>query len=129
MRKFASVVLLVACVLVSVDASGQKKRRKEPCDEAMNQHDLNMCADREFKAADAVLNRVYQQLLSKSGADKAKLKEAEIAWLKYRDANCDYEASAFEGGSMQPMIYSFCLARMTRNRTAEFQLQLKDMDK
>lgn len=121
--------LLLSCALLFNVASAQKRSAQNPCDDANTQLDMNFCADRQFKAADAELNRVYNQLAPKLEGDaRAKLKAAEVSWLKYRDSNCDYEASVYEGGSMQPMIYSFCLERMTKSRTTELRDQLKELN-
>jgi len=48
---------------------------------------------------------------------------SQRAWLAFRDAQCAIEGGEYAGGSMQPMVRSGCLARLTRERTA----QLKDM--
>ena len=91
---------------------------------------MNICADKEFKAADAALNRAYNQLSAKlDEGERARLKEVELAWLKYRDAECEFEASFYEGGSMQPLIYSTCLTHVTKTRTAEIRTQLKELDR
>ena len=120
--------LLLSCAALLTTASAQKRAAGNPCDDARTQLDMNICADKQFKIADAELNRVYNQLASKLEEDKrAKLKAAEVSWLKYRDSNCDYEASVYEGGSMQPMTYSFCLERMTKSRTTELREQLKEL--
>ena len=121
--------LLLSCAALLTTASAQKRAAANPCDDARTQLDMNICADKQFKIADAELNRVYNQLASKLEEDKrAKLKAAEVSWLKYRDSNCDYEASLYEGGSMQPMTYSFCLERMTKSRTTELREQLKELN-
>ncbi|HEX8117672.1 MAG TPA: lysozyme inhibitor LprI family protein, partial [Pyrinomonadaceae bacterium] len=84
---------------------------------------------KKFKEADARLNRVYKELASKLEGDApGRLKLVEIAWTKYRDDNCDFEASRFEGGSMRPLIYSSCMERMTRARTAELREQSKERE-
>ena len=128
MNKLA-LTLLLSCAPLLTAAPAQKRAARNPCGDAKTQLDMNFCADRQFKSADAELNRVYNRLASKLEADaRAKLKAAESSWLKYRDSNCDYEASAYEGGSMQPMVYSFCLERMTKSRTNELRDQLKDLD-
>jgi uncharacterized protein YecT (DUF1311 family) len=132
MKKFLWAGLLcalVACALTHV-ASAQKKKpaaTASPCDEARTQMDMNECADREYRKADAELNRVYQQLMRASGGRDAKLKSAQLAWIKFRDAECDYEAAFNEGGSMQPMTYSFCLADVTRARTKQLRDSLKEV--
>jgi uncharacterized protein YecT (DUF1311 family) len=96
----------------------------------MTQFDMNQCAHKEYEAADAELNRAYNQLAAKlEGDNKARLKEAELAWIKYRDANCEYESSLYLGGTMRPMVESYCLAGMTKSRTAELREQLKELEK
>ena len=128
MRRIVSAILLALALLAAAPA--QKPAQRDPCgDDAQSQSEMNICADKKFKAADAVLNRVYNQLAAKLEAGaRAKLKAAEVSWLKYRDDNCDYEAAQFEGGSMQPLIRSSCLERMTKARTAELRGQLKDWE-
>ena len=131
MKRVALVLLPCLCLLAVATAPAQKKRpaAKDPCPGANSQYELNQCAHKEFEAADAVLNRIYNQLASNldEGA-RAKLKEAELAWLKYRDANCEFVSSEYEGGTMRPMVHSFCLADMTRARTAELKGQLKELE-
>jgi uncharacterized protein YecT (DUF1311 family) len=58
--------------------------------------------------------------------EKAQLKNAENAWLKYRDTNCEFVADQYKGGSIRPMIAAICLADVTNNRTAELKNQIKD---
>lgn len=129
MNKLA-LALLLSCAPLLTAAPAQRRAAQNPCDDAKTQLDLNFCADRQFKAADAELNRVYDRLAAKLEAGaRGKLKAAEVSWLKYRDSNCVYEASASEGGSMQPMVYSFCLERMTKSRTAELRDQLEELDR
>ena len=88
---------------------------------------MNDCAGKEYKTADVVLNQVYRQLVSLlDDQEKSELKEAQTAWLKYRDANCDFVADQYKGGTIRPMIHGLCLAEMTRNRTTELRSQIKD---
>jgi len=121
-----ATLVLVACLLAG-PTYGQGKKRAEPCANAQSQAEMNNCAGREYKAADVALNQVYRQLVAiLNDEEKAQLKEAQIAWLKYRDTNCDFVADQFKGGSMRPMILGYCLADMTRNRTTELKSQIKD---
>ena len=120
------------CLLFVVAAPAQKKQQatKDPCPDANSQYEMNVCAHKEFQAADAALNRIYNQLSSRlDEGRRAKLKEAELAWLKYRDGNCEFVSSEYEGGSMRPMVHSFCLADVTRARTAELKRQLKELER
>jgi uncharacterized protein YecT (DUF1311 family) len=122
-------LLLLSCAAAGAAAKGQKGREVQPCEGYGSQAEASGCAYREYKAADAELNKVYRELFAKLDAGQQEyLKKAETAWLKYRDANCEYEDSFYAGGTMRPMINSFCLSRVTRARTAELRLQLKNLD-
>lgn len=91
--------------------------RDDPCPGALIQPALNACADSAFRRADAELNRTYARVLARLGAaDRAKLRTAQRVWLRFRDAQCTFEAAAYDGGSMQPMVESFCLENVTRAR-------------
>lgn len=125
MKKIASALLLSCLVLLPVSA--QKRAAKNPCDDARTQLEMNVCADKQYKIAAAGLNRIYIRFVGTLDGDmRAKLRAAEESWLKYRDDNCAYEAAVYEGGSMKPMVYSFCLERMTKARTAELRDQIKE---
>jgi uncharacterized protein YecT (DUF1311 family) len=88
---------------------------------------MTQCAADAYKAADKVLNQVYQQLVAKlDDEEKAQLKEAQTAWLKYRDTNCIFVADQYKGGTMRPMIYAGCLEDVTKKRTSELKEQIKD---
>jgi uncharacterized protein YecT (DUF1311 family) len=124
--KTAALVVCV-CLLANPYTYGQGKGKAEPCANAQSQAEMNNCAGREYKAADVALNQVYRQLVSMlNDEEKSQIKEAQTAWLKYRDTNCDFVADQYKGGSMRPMILGYCLAEMTRNRTTELKSQIKD---
>ena len=96
------------------------------CTAAVTQAELNACAQAAYEAADQTLNQVYQQLQAQVDDSAAEqLIQTEQAWLTYRDANCEFERSQFEGGSIVPTVYYGCLTRMTQARTAELQQQLE----
>ena len=51
-----------------------------PCPDAMTQPAMNRCAAREFRKADAELNRIYRLLMNDAGpAERAKLRAAQLA--------------------------------------------------
>jgi uncharacterized protein YecT (DUF1311 family) len=116
--------LLLVLIGVSVSVSGQKTK---PCADAQTQADMNICWGNEYKKADAKLNQTYQQLAAMLDADeKTQLKNAENAWLKYRDTNCEFVADQYKGGSIRPMIAAICLADVSNNRAAELKNQIED---
>lgn len=97
--------------------------RADDCDTTMAQQDMNRCADLAFQAADSELNDAYADAVAFArdigGEAEDKLRIAQRAWVTFRDAACDAEAYPNEGGSMQPMVYSYCLARLTDQRRAD----------
>ena len=121
-----AVMLIAPLLLAATFTSGQKKKTG-PCTDPQTQFEMNQCAGKAYKAADLELNQVYQRLASRLDDDeKAQLKEAQTAWLKYRDSNCEFVADQFKGGSMRPMIYGYCLADVTKKRTSELKSQIKE---
>jgi len=105
----------------------QKQKQPAPCADMQTQAEMNICWGNQYKAADAQLNKTYQQLVALLEADeKAQLKSVEAAWIKYRDANCEFVADQYKGGSIRPMIYAMCMADVTTNRTTELKHQIED---
>lgn len=90
---------------------------------------MRKCLNTRHKQADDTLNRLYQQLLSRlSKARQSKLREAQQAWILFRDKSADFEGSATEGGSMQPLIALSVLVAMTEERATQFQALLQNLD-
>jgi uncharacterized protein YecT (DUF1311 family) len=116
-------------LLTSFYCFAQEKKLPEPCADAQSQGEMNICWGKEYKAADARLNDAYKQFAAKlDDEEKAQLKNAQLAWLKYRDVNCEFVADQYKGGSMRPMIAAICLADVTNTRTTELKAQMKDRD-
>lgn len=84
---------------------------------------MNDCAARLAETADQDLNDVYQTVRDKykDTPQGDRLVDAQLAWIAFRDANCQFASSRFEGGSIAPLIYSNCVERMTKQRTAELK--------
>lgn len=123
--------LLLALLLVPLPALAQENTVN--CAEAVTQVDMTYCADRAWKLADEDLNLAYgfAQAMMKQidaalpqdqrGAEQA-LREAQRAWIGFRDAGCKAEGYRAAGGSMQPMVVASCLERVTRARTEELRM-------
>ncbi|MBB5716062.1 lysozyme inhibitor LprI family protein [Sphingomonas aerophila] len=92
---------------------------------AQTQQSLNTQAAVDHRRADALLNAQYRTTMAQArragGRSASLLLASQRAWLKYRDAECGRSAAQYEGGSMQPMQHSACLAQLTRLRTRELK--------
>jgi len=82
----------------------------------LNQAQMNQCAARFYQDADKKLNQVYQQI---PAATRGQLTDTQLAWIKFRDGNCELARSAFEGGSIAPTIFYGCMENITEKRTAD----------
>ncbi|XWK90011.1 MAG: lysozyme inhibitor LprI family protein [Phormidium sp.] len=98
----------------------QQLAQQPNCKDPQTQVEINTCAGIEYQNADKRLNQVYQQLMPKlSATRKQKLILAQRAWINFRDANCEFERSQFEGGTMAPAAQAGCMAQLTKARTAQ----------
>ncbi|HEX3808136.1 MAG TPA: lysozyme inhibitor LprI family protein [Rhizomicrobium sp.] len=94
--------------------------------EELNQGQLDYCAGKTYEAADAKLNALYRELTAKYDApNAAMLKKAEVAWIAFRDAECNYETNGTAGGTINPMEQTICGTNKTNARIAELTAQLK----
>ncbi|MBW4616163.1 MAG: lysozyme inhibitor LprI family protein [Desmonostoc vinosum HA7617-LM4] len=101
--------------------------QKLNCNNAQTQLEINQCAQFSYQNADKKLNQVYQQVLPKLQASRRqKLIIAQQTWIKFRNTSCEFERSAYEGGSIAPTIYLNCLEKMTKQRTQQLQEYLKN---
>ncbi len=119
---------MILCFLVAFHASAQNPQTTDPCADGQTTVEMRDCAGREYKQADAELNAVYKQLMStlSDKAEQAALKTAQQSWLKYRDANCEFDAFENRGGTIYPVVYTSCLTAMTRARTKEMRAQTEE---
>lgn len=102
------------------------------CVDPQSQMEMTYCAGVDYEKADADLNAIWPDIVAAAKANDEDvagmardrgvpttleaLRTAQRAWIKFRDAQCEYEAYEVFGGTMQPMVGSLCLARLTRER-------------
>ena len=96
---------------------------KVDCRNPQTQFNLNFCAAQAAKNADQQLNQAYQKAIAKfKGTPQEKqLVDAQLNWIKFRDADCAFSSDRFKGGTIAPMIHSGCIARLTQQRTKELE--------
>ncbi|SNY98236.1 lysozyme inhibitor LprI family protein [Halomonas sp. hl-4] len=114
-KRLLSIGLLVSSSVVTADAG---------CDNESTQLALTECSAQAYQSADDELNEAYQALVSKLEKNPAtleKLRDAQRAWISFRDAECALESGGVEGGSAQPMVRNGCLATLTQQRTARLR--------
>ena len=87
----------------------------------VSQQAMNRCAGEAYQRADAALNAEYAKVrrIVSDRESRRVLRDAQRAWIKYRDAHCKLAALDSFGGSIWLLINSGCLAQLTRQRTRE----------
>jgi uncharacterized protein YecT (DUF1311 family) len=86
---------------------------------------MHLCIDAERAHWDARLNAAYQAILAAAEFDargKAELREAQRAWVAFRDNGCDAEGDLFAaGGTAAPLIASDCALAQTARRAVDLE--------
>jgi uncharacterized protein YecT (DUF1311 family) len=124
-----ALLFLAACYLVislSVRAAAQTAETGTGCKNATTTAAMRACENTRFQKAEQELNAVYKDLLQQlDEGEKEKLNLAQGAWLRFREANADFQAELERGGTLAPLIKMTVLADMTEARTAELKKALQ----
>jgi len=130
------VLSFVIFALFSSVADAQEKTRVklhpidvayDKCmDDEKNQTTAGMvgCADVRYKAWDRELNAVYNKLMGKlAPAGKANLKTAQLAWIKFRDAQKELYSNMQEQlqGTMYIPMFTYEASEVVKRRVVELQ--------
>lgn len=122
-NRYLLVLIFVSFNVFAID----EFKRKPSCDG--NQAEMNACASEQFSHYDSILNKLYKEQINYLGAksDRGRmLIDAQRAWVKFRDADCAYEAGKQEGGgSVWPLVHFTCLATKTKQRAVEVEEYVK----
>ena len=132
-RNSSSVVLLALMMVASACARPQQK--PVDCSAAVTQQEMNWCAAQDANKAETEMNRALDALLNKYRKDAVfvqRVKQAQHAWLQFRDAELAAQFATAPGespqmryGSMYPLCYSNVKAALTRHRTEQLEDLLK----
>lgn len=122
--KVCGFLICVLClVILSSRAYPQHMNAKDsPCRTDATTLDLANCLWNAWKVEDKELN-AYYQLVSKhvAGDELTDLRQAENAWIAYRDLNCTAEKELYDGGTAIGPVDNACMEAMTRHRLEELR--------
>lgn len=116
-KNWVALSLLVFSVSLGIDQA-RGDDQADLCDSART-HDMLECAQGEFEAENKKLNNLYKKLRHKAGRGsktEEALMKAQKTWLSFRDATCQYEALAYEGGTLYGAVAISCQTEQTRRR-------------
>lgn len=128
------VAFMAMAVLLAAAPTALAQPGREPnCADPLFQAEINMCAEADYRAADAAMNAVLAEAIAQFaeqdrayaeegplyvGAEEA-LRESQDAWTRNRGDFCAARSLTFAGGSMRPAVHFACLAMITRSRMDE----------
>ena len=134
-RPLALVLMLAAVSAGSQPAEEKKLAAPDPCPLATTETARATCWEGLATKADAGLTALYRQLQARIRGRIAedvslkeyrertieKLKAAQLAWSRYRDAECEAEEQQYEGGTIAPSIKYGCLKELSDRRAEELR--------
>ena len=93
-----------------------------PCDSMVNEDVLNSCLKKQLATSDKELNAIYSKFReSLEGRTREQLKISELAWMKSRDNDCEFEAESAAGGTAYQSLYLDCQLVRTKARTDQLK--------
>lgn len=122
-------LILMAVLICPLPAAAQDI----DCTNPTTQIEMTGCASLAYEAADVELNAAYTiaraEARRRDAADpglnpsnEVLLRDAQRAWIPFRDLACEAESTLARGGSMQNQLLFLCLDRLTRARTQDLRI-------
>lgn len=122
----AVAIFAVAAGLAMLLATPTARAATVDCAAAKTQADLATCTAANAASADAGLNAVYKALAGRlAPADLKRLRDAQRAWIPFRDKECAFRTQPYADGSVYASLVETCKAELTKVRLAQLQHQLQ----
>ena len=94
----------------------------------MTQYEMNVAAGQAYEKADKRLKEIIAEMKEfYSPEESYRLDKTNSVWLEYQILNAEFQASHYEGGSMQPLIYASALEAGATARIVELETELNYM--
>lgn len=112
--------------------AGAASAQEVNCANPTSQFEMTECAFRSADAADVLLNDEYRRAMAAAKAMDADfqlgpipladlLRDAQRAWIPFRDAACSVESGLAQGGTAQNQFFAECLERLTAQRIEDLR--------
>jgi uncharacterized protein YecT (DUF1311 family) len=112
-----NVSRITVCMLLAAPLGGQAEGVAD-CESRQGTHEQRACYAEAYREAERNLTEVYRKLMNTLSDDYERLlfRHAQIAWKRYRDAQCDLEAYPYRGGPDSAPMRERCLAEQMEAR-------------
>lgn len=118
MKVFGLTILLFSVNVYALD-----------CDNATSTVDMNTCAKQVQEKTEKELNVVYKKVMEslsrpdteydKPSEAKAALRNAQRAWIKFREADCKAVYIQNQGGTIRTLAHLNCMQSRAEQRIKE----------
>lgn len=111
--------------------SGATAQSASGCADVTSQTGMSICSAAQASQADGAMSAIYNQVRKRLGPkspEGLRLRDAQRAWISYRDAWCSFQTMSVEGGSMHPQVYAGCIEKLTKEQTAKLTYLLTCSD-
>lgn len=123
-RYIKATTCLTGLTLFSISAIAH-----DACNNAYTQFELNKCTAINLEREDRLLNQSYKKLRTfLDYSEKEQLKQAQRAWINFRDKSCEFSSRELEGGSAYRMEHNSCLTNYTKSRRIELDKEINSFD-
>lgn len=115
MKMISIVIAIILCTGMSANA--------KDCSQEENSIQIIACHEDRYLAADQELNAVYKEIMKSLSPDaREKFKQAQRAWLKYRDASIALISEIEkESGSYGGVVIANYKAKIVEKRVLELK--------
>src|SRR5919202_1700325 len=126
LRTFLVILVAIALLLAAISLQpslaqdspqqiAQQLTQKPNCNNPQTTLEMNLCSTQDYQELKPKLSSKQQQ----------RLTNAQVAWIKFKNDTCDYERGQFEGGTLAPSTYGYCIARVTQQRITDLERYLQ----
>ena len=102
-----------------------EKREYLEIEMAKSQQEMNQVARRRYERLEMRMQHLIENLGWKIADFRTEFEEEQQAWEAYRNKVADYAGAPWGDGSMRPFIVNGAMSRVTKQRIAELEAELR----
>lgn len=124
MQRFYSILFAATLIFIAPSVQATDVHVNKDCDNKLSMREINYCSMERFNQADEEMNNLYKEKIAaiKTSRNKERFRDAQRAWITFRDTVCLYEAGlAEETGSVYPFNKNGCMEFHTRKRIKDLK--------
>lgn len=119
-----AIVMTIPALLALTFAAGAEEQEAATCPDAVSTVDIVECLGELYEEQDARLNTAYRAAIEPlEGERRTQLRDAQRAWVAFRDANCLFYRSG--EGTIAAIEGNSCMVEVTRARAEELERMSK----